>query len=587
MADPLRTLHSRRMLRRTIIRRTLLVLGILAACVGTLYLFYFLSTLGPQTIDRAEARRANLEIPDTARELLNRSRDAEARFEELLTLRPADEEHLSTLREALRFQRAYIDALPRPMTEAQARLEMIELRYHTTAGEILFQQSVDLENEAERYIAQRNPSEAAPLFEQAALLQQRINNNYSRSPQANRARETRLSRSARFAAARPLHEESIALEKEGQEALEAENWEAAESAFRSALRIQEQINREFTGSPLASSARSEELRRRLTMLLSGQDYQVILATMQQAQERLDEGDPIEAAALFQESRRLQIALNERFPGTPHASAEAVENLERKRQTAQSHELANAIQVRLDRLQTYLRERNVRSAMDTLSELRAEVDALSNSFPLSLHNDADLQNQLRYLNLIQENIADIQRNVDENILPIPEMEGIKMLRTEVPQSLYQQVMAMNPSRNSGPNLPVESVSWNEAREFCQRLSWILAQPVRLPSEMEFRRALGPLRFLVIEDHAWSVENSERQPHPVGSRQRHESGFYDLLGNVSEWLKDEQGETQVASARNIGGNHMDRTNTLFTVPLRESPANERNRLIGFRFVVETEE
>jgi hypothetical protein len=586
MADPQTTLHSRRMLRRSIFRRTMLVFGILFACIGTLYLFYFLSTIGPQPIDRVEARRANLDIPDTALELLNRSRDAEARFEELLTLRQPDDEHLSALREALRFQRAYMDALPRPMAEAIARYEMIELRYHTTAGEILFQQSVELENEAEKQIALRNPAEAAPLFEQAAVLQQRINNDFARSPQANRARETRLSRAARFAAARPLHEESIALEKEGEEAFTNEEWEAAEGAFRAALRIQDQINREFAGSPLASSARAEELRRRLTALLSGQDYQIVLATAKQAQERFDAGEHVEAAGLFQEARRLQIALNERFPGSPHASTDAVKDFERQQQTAQSHELATAIEQRHAQMNDLLLNRKVSQALDVLDELRAEMNVLANSFPLSTSNNPELQNKLRYLNLIQNTIAEIQKFVDDNLLSIPEVAAAQMLRTEVPQSLYQQVMAMNPSRNTGPTLPVESVSWNEAREFCQRLSWILAQPVRLPTEMEFRHALGPLRFLVIEDHAWSIDNSDRQPHPVANRKAHSSGFYDLLGNVAEWLTHEGDDSRPTNARNIGGNHMDRTNTLFTVPLRESPANERNRLIGFRFVVVTE-
>ncbi len=586
MADPQTTIHSRRMLRRTIIRRTLVVFGIIFACAGTLYLFYFLSTIGPQPIDRIEARRMNLDIPDTALELRNRSRDAEARFEELLTLRPADDEHLSALREALRFQRAYMDALPRPMADAVARYEVIELRYHSTAGEILFQESVELENEAEKKIAQRNPAEAAPLFEKAAVIQQRINNDFSRSPQANRARETRLSRAARFAAARPLHEESLTLEKEGEEAFDAGQWENAESAFRAALRIQDQINREFTGSPLASSARSEELRRRLTSLLSGQDHQIILITAEQAKERMDAGEHIEAAALFQEARRLQIALNERFPGSPHASTDAVETFERQRQTAQGLELSIAIEQRFTELNDLLRGRNASQALRVLTALRADVDSLASSYPLSAKNDPQQQNKLRYLNLIQSSIERIQESVDSHLLPIPETEGVLMLRTEVPQSLYQQVMAMNPSRNAGATLPVDSVSWNEALEFCQRLSWILGQPVRLPTEMEFRMALGPLRFLVVEDHAWSVENSDRKPQPVASKTSHSSGFYDLLGNVSEWLADEDGNSRPTIARHIGGNHMDRTNTLFTVPVQESPANERNRLIGFRFVVVTE-
>jgi hypothetical protein len=584
MANSRKSFHFRRLFAHAIVRRVMLVLSVLLACAATLYLFYFLSTLGPQSIDRIAERRANIEIPDSTKELLERSLNAEMRFEELLTLRPADEEHLALLREAMRFQRAYMDALPRPMAEANTRYDSIELRYHSTAGRILFQQSVEFENEAEKHLTHRNHAEAAPLFEQAALLQQRINSDFFRSPQANRARETRLSRSARFALARPLHAESVALEAEGEAEYNKGNWEAAESALRAALRIQNQINREFSGSPLASSARAEELRRRLTGLLAGQDQAVILVAVNQAKEHQQEGDQLAAAALFQEARRLQIALNERFPGSPHASTEAADKLEQQRQTAQGHGLAQLIKQRKDALDVFLATRQTKEAINLLNQLKIDIDGLARSYPMSSDNDSHLQNQLRYLDLIQDSLGEIHQYVDRNLLPIPENNGVRMLRTEVPQFLYQLIMTINPSRNVGRDLPVESVSWNEAHEFCQRLGWILGQSVRLPTEMEFRQALGPLRFLVIEDHAWAIENSSRQPQAVGSRQSHESGFFDLLGNVSEWLAGDGKVSRSGYARNIGGNHMDRINTLFTVPIEESPANERNRLIGFRFVVE---
>jgi hypothetical protein len=40
------------------------------------------------------------------------------------------------------------------------------------------------------------------------------------------------------------------------------------------------------------------------------------------------------------------------------------------------------------------------------------------------------------------------------------------------------------------------------------------------------------------------------------------------------------------RHIGGHAQDRLETIFTVPVRESPRGERNRMIGFRFVVMVE-
>jgi formylglycine-generating enzyme required for sulfatase activity len=169
-----------------------------------------------------------------------------------------------------------------------------------------------------------------------------------------------------------------------------------------------------------------------------------------------------------------------------------------------------------------------------------------------------------------------------LLPIPEIEGWRMLRTEVPQALYSLIMGTNPSRNQGDVRPVDSISWVEAKNFCERLSWILGQSVRLPTENEFRQALGRLRYVVLEDHVWSAADADGVPQAIGTKEPFASGFYDLLGNISEWLESiDRFETE--SASHIGGHAQDRIESIFTVPSREAPRGERNRLTGFRIVV----
>ncbi len=54
---------------------------------------------------------------------------------------------------------------------------------------------------------------------------------------------------------------------------------------------------------------------------------------------------------------------------------------------------------------------------------------------------------------------------------------------VTQAQWQAVMGNNPSSFKGANHPVENVSWNNATEFCQKLSEITGKKYSLPSESQ--------------------------------------------------------------------------------------------------------
>jgi formylglycine-generating enzyme required for sulfatase activity len=113
--------------------------------------------------------------------------------------------------------------------------------------------------------------------------------------------------------------------------------------------------------------------------------------------------------------------------------------------------------------------------------------------------------------------------------------------EVTQDQYLAVMGKNPSRFSGRNLPVETVSWDEAVACCKKMGG------RLPTEAEWEyacRAGSGTRFCGGDDpdyaqlgeYAWYANNSGNTTHAVGQKKPNSFGLYDMYGNVCEWCSD---------------------------------------------------
>jgi len=122
------------------------------------------------------------------------------------------------------------------------------------------------------------------------------------------------------------------------------------------------------------------------------------------------------------------------------------------------------------------------------------------------------------------------------------KGYYLQTTEVTQAQWEALMGNNPSRFKAPDRPVDNVSWNDAQEFLKRLSEKeKGAPYRLPTEAEWECACraGGLEPDVPRDgksEGWSMENSGDQTHPVGQRKANAWGFFDLRGNVAEWVSD---------------------------------------------------
>jgi len=99
-------------------------------------------------------------------------------------------------------------------------------------------------------------------------------------------------------------------------------------------------------------------------------------------------------------------------------------------------------------------------------------------------------------------------------------------------------------------PVETVSWDDAAEFCRRLSGLPEERAakrmyRLPTEAEWEyacRAGTNTRWWCGDDEAgllecaWYTKNADRMTHPVGEKRASPWGLYDMHGQLWQWCMD---------------------------------------------------
>jgi formylglycine-generating enzyme required for sulfatase activity len=136
----------------------------------------------------------------------------------------------------------------------------------------------------------------------------------------------------------------------------------------------------------------------------------------------------------------------------------------------------------------------------------------------------------------------------------------MGKYELTQAQYQVIMGANPAYFKGYNRPVEQVIWNNAVEFCKKLSQKTGKNYRLPSEAEWEYACRagtttPFYFgesitpdLVNYDGNYTYASAPKgqyrqQTTDVGTFPPNAFGLYDMHGNVWEWCQDDWQENYI--------------------------------------------
>jgi formylglycine-generating enzyme required for sulfatase activity len=154
-----------------------------------------------------------------------------------------------------------------------------------------------------------------------------------------------------------------------------------------------------------------------------------------------------------------------------------------------------------------------------------------------------------------------RNQDETQHEVTISKDYYLGVHEVTQAQYEKVMHKNSSHFQGAivggenaGLPVENVSWDDAVEFCKKLSDLpeekkAGREYRLPTEAEWEyacRAGSKTAYSfddeegLLPEYCWFKRNSSRRTHTVGLLEPNAWGLYDMHGNVWEWCSDWYGD-----------------------------------------------
>ena len=227
------------------------------------------------------------------------------------------------------------------------------------------------------------------------------------------------------------------------------------------------------------------------------------------------------------------------------------------------------------LNLYVRAGEFDKAIKTLHSLKAAItdipqQIVTNMIESALRGAAKKEDGELFNKLIDEYKADIASRgassmvVDERNSIASILKGMIKVpgrdywlsATELTQGQWESVMGYNPSSHKGANLPVENVSRDDCDIFLKKLNATKEVQAsqfefRLPELHEWKYAawagsagrgswIKPGVAGDVLDMAWVRANSLNQTHVVATKAPNAFGFYDMLGNVWEWLAKEGGD-----------------------------------------------
>lgn len=556
--------------------KTLLIILFASLVIG---FFYVLTLMSPgKTI---EAPSSYIDPTLESSQLLKQSEMLESDFEKSASIGMLTNKEIEKLRKSIKLQEIYIEKSRASSSDRAPinRLSRLRTRLHNIEAEPLARLVADFEKNAQQAESSGDARSADKFYKQAYDIQDKINRTYYLSKFKNVTKVVELDKQIKNLQVRPMYEMSLAAEKKSKEAVAKADWKTAVAELENAIDISRNISLKFPTSGYNDYIRIQRLRRELDSLKSSDLKIEIEKFLDEAAAAKNDGKFALAADKYSSAIERQKDINRLFPNSVHASDKKISEYSNLAADSKSRIYASEIIALDKKFSQAISFGDISKAAELSPALVSKVEQFRKEFPRNNDISSEDLIRVRYLNFAMKQIPAIQKLVNSELLPID--KGVKMLKSEVTQKLYNDVMQENPSRDQSDKYkPVESVTYQEALSFCQRLGWILGKKVTLPTEAQFIKAVGNLRYADIDAISWNAANSDGSVHKVSTKKANDKGFFDLLGNVGEFVMASENS---GSVKVLGGGAQTSTDAISVLPSSNMDTNQRNRMTGFRIVV----
>ena len=263
---------------------------------------------------------------------------------------------------------------------------------------------------------------------------------------------------------------------------------------------------------------------------------------------------------------------------------------------------------------YVKDGNLEKAVETMNALESAISdmppqSITNMIEAALLGVSKKEAGTRLYKRLDETKADISSHIESKLMAssVEERSSVASIlkgmikvpgrdfwlsATELTQGQWESVMGYNLSEHKGVNLPMENVSRDDCAIFIEKLNSlkeVLATQLEfgLPTLREWSYAaqagssgmdcwIKPGVVGNVLDMAWVAENSSNETHAVATKAPNAFGFYDMLGNVWEWMNCEQKDVGCRH----GGSFRDVAADCTVKKGYHNPRNRRFDCCGFR-------